>query len=484
MKVLIVDDEAHVRKALKLIIDWASYEVEVILEAENGIQALEIIGEQAPDILFCDMEMPRMGGVELMDAVRRSKNQMPIIVVSGYDSFQYTRAALRAQGVDYILKPFKKREVIDAFEKAVDLVLSSQGDRDLSGQAFARWLTGDPYYAKADQLRFQEIEIPTPCYVALLVPLDGALWTEGLLSQVVRQVCPDAQIYSADGGFFVLLLGVERAAQELELKNQFLSFTSGSPEKPEDLRAAVIRLRRKLLEIDVLHPREPVPNKTESAEKLPYFGDFSLLLHTAALEQNQALVKSVMEDFSRAVYKAGSLTLRKLQYYTAEVNLLLQKILGSAEEGPGNTALLLWTLNFDQWVRQVTDLLANVGCPCGEPRTASVAGMVRTYISGHLNEKITLLDLSKKFYLTPQYLSKVYKEAFGSTIIGDINTLRMKAAKEMLANSNKRILDIALALGFDDENYFSRVFRKAEGLSPNQFRKDCEAGLVSDCAMK
>jgi two-component system response regulator YesN len=119
MKVLIADDEEHVREGIELAVDWTKFGVEERLFAADGNQAIELIRQHHPAVLFCDMSMPGMDGLELLRQIREEELEILVIIISGYDDFIYTRAAVQANGVDYILKPFRKKDLEEALEKAI-----------------------------------------------------------------------------------------------------------------------------------------------------------------------------------------------------------------------------------------------------------------------------------------------------------------------------------------------------------------------------
>ena len=120
MKVIIVDDEVHMREAIELMIDWKSYRVQEVYYAQNGIEALKIIDEKKPDILLCDMEMPVMGGRELLREIMERQIKIQVIAVSGYSDFSYVYATLLANGVDYILKPFAPDDLLSRIRRVLE----------------------------------------------------------------------------------------------------------------------------------------------------------------------------------------------------------------------------------------------------------------------------------------------------------------------------------------------------------------------------
>ena len=111
LKVLIADDERIVRKTLRLIGNWDKYEMELVGEAQNGIEVLEMIERLTPDILLLDMKMPGLSGKQILEQLTEKNKQIYVIVISGYDDFEYARIALKYGAIDYLLKPINRNEL-------------------------------------------------------------------------------------------------------------------------------------------------------------------------------------------------------------------------------------------------------------------------------------------------------------------------------------------------------------------------------------
>ncbi len=136
-RLLIVDDEALFRKNLAQNVDWASYWIEICAQAENGIEALELVQTYAPEIIFCDIKTPMMDGIELLKRLT-PKQRSCFVFISGYNDFAFTKQAVRYGVFDYLLKPLKEEELTgvvlrileqlntkDAFPMDGDLFLTS-----------------------------------------------------------------------------------------------------------------------------------------------------------------------------------------------------------------------------------------------------------------------------------------------------------------------------------------------------------------------
>lgn len=122
MKVLLADDEAIILEGLKLLIDWKEEGFEIVGTASNGLQALKLIDELKPAIVISDIRMPEMTGLELLERVRNEKkSDVSFIFLTGYDSFDYAREAIRYHALDYLLKPIRREELLTVLHRAKDV---------------------------------------------------------------------------------------------------------------------------------------------------------------------------------------------------------------------------------------------------------------------------------------------------------------------------------------------------------------------------
>lgn len=119
MKAIIIDDEKHVRDGLLLLAEWEKHGINTILEAEDGNEAIQLISEHNPAIIFTDMRMPKRDGISLLKWIHASDLMSKTIVVSGYDDFEYMRNAIYYKSFDYILKPIDPEILNDTLERAV-----------------------------------------------------------------------------------------------------------------------------------------------------------------------------------------------------------------------------------------------------------------------------------------------------------------------------------------------------------------------------
>lgn len=128
IRVMIADDERIIRRTIKAIGQWEEYHMEIVGEASNGIEALEIIEKVKPDVLFLDMRMPGYSGSEIIAQLAERNMNLLIVIVSGYDDFEYAKMAIKYGAVDYILKPIDRNEFNRTLKKINEILKEKKDD--------------------------------------------------------------------------------------------------------------------------------------------------------------------------------------------------------------------------------------------------------------------------------------------------------------------------------------------------------------------
>ena len=118
-RVMIIDDEPTARKLLARTIDWKANNMEIVGEAANGIEAINVIDELQPDLAFVDISMPFMDGIKFTEIAQERYPNLVIVILTAFDEFENARKCLKLQVLDYILKPFAKEEIEEALGRAM-----------------------------------------------------------------------------------------------------------------------------------------------------------------------------------------------------------------------------------------------------------------------------------------------------------------------------------------------------------------------------
>ncbi|MBC8062857.1 MAG: response regulator [Clostridiaceae bacterium] len=130
-KVLIIDDEEIIREGLRTVIDWKSLECKVIGEAVDGDEGLEMVSSTEPDIVFTDIRMPGLNGLEMISKIKEYKNECKIIILTGFRDFEYAQQAVKLGAFRFLLKPTNTQEIILSIQEAIKELKKSKSNEEL-----------------------------------------------------------------------------------------------------------------------------------------------------------------------------------------------------------------------------------------------------------------------------------------------------------------------------------------------------------------
>ena len=116
-RVMVIDDEPSARNLMRGSIDWESLDMEVVGEAASGIEAINVIDEMKPDIVFVDISMPFMNGIEFTEVATKRYPDLSIIIMTAFDEFEYARKCVSLPVFEYMLKPIVRAEVTNTLKK-------------------------------------------------------------------------------------------------------------------------------------------------------------------------------------------------------------------------------------------------------------------------------------------------------------------------------------------------------------------------------
>ncbi|MFM1524806.1 MULTISPECIES: response regulator transcription factor [Helcococcus] len=121
-KLLIADDESIIRKGIKKLVNYENLNITEVLEAEGGKEAIELAKTQSPNIILMDINMPEIDGLTAAKLIKENNPNVYIVIITGYDYFEYTQTAIRAKVDDYMLKPVSKKDIEYILKNAIDKI--------------------------------------------------------------------------------------------------------------------------------------------------------------------------------------------------------------------------------------------------------------------------------------------------------------------------------------------------------------------------
>ncbi|MGM9601922.1 MAG: response regulator [Faecousia sp.] len=503
MKALIVDDEQPVRSSIRLLADWQEYEIDEVFEAETVDQAITCIRRNSPQLVITDIRMPQHDGLELMQWLHQNKPQTQVVVISAYNEFDYAIRAMRLGAFDYLLKPIQPAQLDDVLRKVTQILQAQNVPKDFEEThpnaseriMLALYMEGDaelPVHSPVTQL----LPIPAGLMILDLFCVSSDRNMEGVSKKQIFSALRElmekdnrglALLGVNDQNLLYLLLGgnVEEQMQTAEKALALLQEAFGvSP---------IYKLQCNCIWENDMFPKvagqliaavhaEPL---LEDGSSVPVcVPEFPEAFFDAAACGSLANAQRIIQPYIEQLRSFGCLSLEAFQSWWEALceccNHYLQRSPDIKRTAlvflPGQTMLPI--LN-EQMRLDLNQLAAFLQVQAQGLSNAShidqldsldVCAQIRKDIQAHYSEPISLSTLAAKYYRNPSYLSRAFKERYGVGIMNFLAETRVEQAKILLKTTDYRISKIAQSVGYSDDKYFCRVFKKISGLSPADYR--------------
>lgn len=530
MNILIADDEQHVREAIKLLVDWQALGVDRIIEAENGTVAIELAERYQPELIVTDMIMPGKNGIDFLEWLQQHLPHSKKIAVSGHDDFDFVRNTLKYGGMDYLLKPIDAEQLNETLLKAKGCWEREESTRHeqqrkniemnqlkpvYRDKIFSNLVTDPSYYASVQDMLHSEFGLGPDirqCQI-VIISLDFMERTviekfnhhRDLLFFSLTNICNEflrkgncgyaCRYWNSENEIIILYWKRFERLHDLlaEINEGFYStlrgrfdFGVGTAQPfPEGLGKSykeaqtALRFRNMLENNTWLHRYEA---KEKPAISTLQFSDFEEKFKLSVLSGKRAEIEFAVNDWIEAVKRLPVITVEQMELWRHEYHVIRSQWLKQrmAENTPlpelpalpipvdefGRLSLSLWQQELaDQWAA----FAGLIGRMQHKERNAIYS--IAQYIEQNYGQEVTLQDIADRFYLSREYISRKFKQEFGVNIFDYLLQIRMDKAKILLQNPNLKITQIAAMVGYPDEKYFSKVFKKEFGQSPGQYRK-------------
>ena len=428
---LIADDEQLERRAIKSIVSDRLKGVFDIYEAKNGREAIEIADKIRPEVIIMDIKMPGINGIEAIKEIKKFHREGYFIILTAYDYFWYAKEAIEVDVKEYLLKPLKRDELIEKLEIAVQQVEEIRAKRNKEMKLREKVYTMQPIIE--NQL----------CYTIINNDINENE-VEMLLEYLNMQF---------KAGYSMLLnidnkldSTLDRNEIKLAIKEYIKELIQGSNKVilSSFFTADIVMF----IEMNDSYNEEDVMQES--------------------LELGNRLVDVIKEKFGvnitigiGRVYR-GIDNLNK-SYDEAAVSICCENCKTRIKHYED-----IYTHS-----NEVSDGEKESNCyeivSNGETQEGLISKAVE-YIKINYNSEITLEEVSGYICISSYYFSKIFKEVTGKNYVDYITELRIEKAKEMLKSGAYSIKDICFEVGYNDPNYFSRVFKKVEGVTPSEFK--------------
>lgn len=514
MKLLIVDDEELTRTGLIDSIDWESLGIFQLFQAEDGISGLRIAKEVKPEIVLCDVRMPRMDGIQLVERLEKLLPGSAFIFMSGYSDKEYLKAAIRLKAVNYVEKPLDPAEVKCSIKDAYRCV--RQNMRTVKNElfyskgtasSFAAALT-HPYKESRETISGLAGELdlkitPHLSFTSFVVKLEQSQTDRNHMDQILNDLevflsHSHRQVYYVSKyiqyHIFHIVSPAPPSMPSLDrigafLKNRFdrtCAFYISRGEtytgiaRAYESYASAVSLMQSSFFFDsgtlFTAVKKPAVN-SEKPGRIPGERCISLLSEAVLSKDRNAAGKLLLqlhEDF----YQRKDIFPHEARDLYYKLFMILEDCrqqlrLAPAMEPENAMKLLENCFSFNvlhQRLVQKTELLLEAA-QSHMPENSTVF-LIKDYIHSHYkDESLSVRDIGSQVFLSASYVCTYFKNETGQTINQYLTDFRMKKAKELLADPRYQIADISSKVGYSNGNYFSKSFKKLTGLSPSDYRE-------------
>lgn len=517
MKVLIVDDEKIIRMGIRQVVPWSSLGIAEVFMAASGKAALEILNKESIDIMITDIQMTEMTGIELIGEIRKLREDIRIIVLTGYDEFDYARECLRMRVQEFLLKPVDEAVLIDNIKKQVQDIKEQKHKEDehlhvqrvtglseqLCLESWMRELITEGNNNKEEIgnniCRKYNYEKNTKMRMAILLPAIST--SESLSVLTIKNLIIgflDAQklgiTFEDAKGRITIAFFVGEKSDELENCIDTLTklirdecsvrvrIVVGSP--VEGFEHAALSYNDSIyLWNEEKDEYKTVITRKDDKGQLDMFREVYAELKNSinANIGNTAKVLRVFESFCIATnsYNITDQYVRRCCFEIAS-SVYFSYVIDSGENADVKLNALLASLlsaNRDENYEITKVFLENL-LEVEEDDAHELITQVKRYINEHLTDDISVAGIASHFYLSPNYFSRLFKRITEEGCNEYIVRKRIEKAKYLLSTTNIKIGKIAQDIGYRDTNYFSLAFKKHSGMSPVQYRESVRQKIL------
>ncbi len=473
-KVLVVEDEKLIRQGISTMIKRCGVPVEEVIECANGLQAMEVLEKTHIDVMLTDIRMPKMNGIELVQAMQTLKDKPLTVAVSGYDDFSYAVEMMRHGVKEYILKPVERDKLRAVMEKLEEEVSQKQQDKEnteSAGKQLIRYLLMD------DEASEKELE-----HIGKFVKNKAGEKFYCLIvsgSDPLMPLLDDQSAISGPDGMEIFILGKERVG-DLKMDDAFSSFAGVSDicEDSKELKKAYKQAleRRETafcqnIPLFTAGMRNPVAQALlESGKKLCEKEAVSARVHLIGTNRKEDLIREwngfftatargqiVPEDFKAAMdeFVAGY---RKIYQKQVDAELLQPFSFLTLDD---------YRECFMEFLERAADENTS-----GNDQTENKMQTAIRYIRENYMKDLNMAVVSNEVSMNYSLFSSAFKNYTGTNFVGYVRDLRIGEAKRLLSETGLKVNEISAKVGYDNEKHFMKSFKAIVGVSPSEYRKN------------
>lgn len=518
IKLLICDDDEVILEGIEKCVDWNQYGIEVIATANHGKKALDILEKNHIDLLFTDVKMPYYTGLEVLKKAKEINPEIIAVMLSGYNDFEYARKAIKLGALDFISKPVELEELDQIIKKAVEFYQKQKGNQnrnrkggieillnavdedEIKKQAEAYHLTNKYFRlfmleldefsllmdGGSEELKYEGIKkykellaicmnegfisLPYSEYTSMLCVLaDDDAEIEIKTSKMVKWV---REFNRKDIVICQVTLAVSEKTNQYEklyvLKKQAFDalrfkFMQGIGSvimygQIKELLQDTGGVSLKVLEI-------PFPMKIKERSDIDtILADMETRLK-AAPGRMEFIAKNELGNWVLALSEA-----------LTEYNIKISEIFDNPMEIYENISNSSDLQGILKYFKQIYTQIYEYYQAKKNGKYIDIITVATKYMkNNYMNSGLSIEEVAEHVNMSVGYFSLIFHNETNQTFSNYLMIIRMKKAKELLENTNMKLLEISKMAGYENGNYFSTVFKKYTGMTPSLYRENIKA---------
>ncbi|KIL38987.1 hypothetical protein SD70_22865 [Gordoniibacillus kamchatkensis] len=523
---LIAEDEGWMRDVLAAAAYWEQCGITRIFEASNGEEAYRIVQANKVDFILSDIRMPVMDGLELLAKAKERSPDIEIVMLTGFDDFDYVRSAMRLGAYDYLLKPASDDELVQLFLKlsrhknakqaeqyriAMEQSAWKQSKQLLQEQFLASWFSGRKTDYGWFQQKCKELDVAwlPHRYVVFLFEADQLHVLQNhfgqrdmeLLQYGIRNIAEEYlkerglqfHIFTVDERMAVwceagadpaeteaLLGGIRQSAKRFIKITVSVGISKQHSAETEAFQAYIEALNSLKMKLYLGN------DQTYFFDELQFEGDRQLF-HRELQQKLHNCVVAGNEEELHAILSALFDEIRRKKIAVQPLDQMLQLMMQMVSESASfDGADMPLGHSEDEWMGKVramdtideieayvTSSFQHAARQAAEKRKQRKSKLITDilrFLEEHYSEDISLQTLAEQFYVNSSYLSRLFKEEAGQIYTKYMMQLRIEKAKHLLKSTHKKVYEVSEEVGYTDVKYFNKIFKDMTGLTPAEYR--------------
>ena len=479
--VLVVEDEKLIRQGITVMLKRCGVPVEEIIECPNGLKAMEVLNRKKVDVVFTDIRMPKMNGIELVKAMQELEHVPITIAVSGYDDFSYAVEMMRYGVREYILKPVERDKLKEIMVKLEDELSRHREDEEKTeklGKRFLQYVLADDNESEEDlEILGQRIKADVGEDYRILV-----VTSEDEILKELEEITPISEI----SGQSVFIIGNNRFE---EIKRRYIDDENGfySTAGVSDSYGDATSLKRAYLQAksrreqaffaqELIFSEETKTNVPESllenGRNLCRENAVSARVQLIGTDHVDTLEKEWNGFFTAAMRRQIKprdfisamefFAAEFLDVFKKEIPEKLQKPLLYASISEYKDALL-------GFIFEENSTFVSKG---SEDQANKKLQKAVNYIKENYTTDINMAVISNLVSMNYSLFSSAFKNYTGKNFVSYVRDLRIDEAKRLLATTELRVNEIGAKVGYDNDKNFMKSFKAVVGVSPTEYRKN------------